>query len=227
MHGNRGQFPMKAFRVVACAAVCVAILVAADLRRGSVAAAPRPNPEKELEGGGAVHPGPPITDAEWSEIAKWMAENCPNQMTFVQKLEDTKGGPKEHARQLIAERYRAWKRAADPAMAKAMLAQIRAHDQIFGIQIKYREARGDRPLRMKLRQEMRAAVAELIEAQLDEKSARIAKLKDDVDRMKSNKETIADQYTNGMLREVGGRVRGPATNDTSGIPNTSPSAELP
>ncbi|HSU65896.1 MAG TPA: hypothetical protein VLJ39_03405 [Tepidisphaeraceae bacterium] len=213
---------MRNIRLFACLVLAGALLVL-SVGRPAVSGAPgRPNPERELENK-PLKTAQPVSDAEWSEIEKWMATNCPNQLNFMKELND-KNGQQEHARHLIAQRYRAWNRAADAATKDAMLAQVRANDEIFGYQILFKQVKADRNRRHEVREKLRTAVRHLIDAQLAEKNARIAKLQQEVATLQSTKDKATDQYTDTLLHEVGSRLRpgGPPTTDVSSSTQAGP-----
>ena len=165
---------MKWVRLSSCG------IVAAMLAFLATASTPHAakNPEKSIDGrGAAAKPdSQPVGTDDWEKLGTWMKNNkCLRRYLFVDHLPE--GPLKEHAKQLITDRIRQIDRIKDPALKAAVIAEVRAQDQIFGVQIDYRRAERRSALAIGA---MRKAVENLIEAELAEKTLRIARLQADL-----------------------------------------------
>ena len=182
-------------------------------------AAARPNLGEREPGIG--RDGAPYTSEEWNKVSMWMSVNCPNRLKFIDHMEN--GSMKEHAKQLIVERYRQIEHTAYKPLADAFLNEAQAQDQIFGAQIRLRDARRGKevPERVAARADLRKAVNKLIDAELQEKGARITHLQGEIEHLQKNRNTLVEEWSKGMMRRVGlsGDGSTPTTPDTE---STSP-----
>lgn len=165
---------MKWVRLSSCG-IFVAVL--AFLATASVPRAAK-NPDKPFDGHSpaAKADSQPIGPDEWAKLGNWMKTNaCRRRYLFVDRLPE--GPLKDHAKQLIIDRFRQIDRMKDPALKAAVIAEVQAQDQIFGVQIDYRHA--ERKSNQAIG-EMRKAVENLIDAEVTEKTLRIARLQADL-----------------------------------------------
>jgi hypothetical protein len=213
---------MRFIRLVALGLCAVPLAFASESARTHLAA--RPNLTKPLD---RPVPGPhdssPVTPEEWVKIEAWMRQNCPNRLLFFNRMSDT-DGQKEHAKQLIAERYRQIEHIAYKPLQDAMVSEAQAQDQIFGAQIKLRAARRghEGPEKLEAKNELRKAVGNLIDAEVAEKGARVSHLQGEIAHLKNNKNNLVDEWTRGMMKRVEASADGktPSGPDTE---NSSPS----
>jgi hypothetical protein len=186
------------------------------------------NPEKLLE-----RPAPSKTDSEpvgadeWEKLGAWMETNkCARRYQFVNRLPD--GPLKDHAKQLMAERFRQIDRIKDPALKLAVIGEVQAQDQIFGVQIDYR--RPDRKSAQAIGA-MRKAVENLIDAEMAEKSARAARLQTEVQTLREKKkqpEFVENLVKNYLNRAANPRaLRSPGELSPGSSPGDTSEADVP
>jgi hypothetical protein len=184
------------------------------------------NPDKALDG----RPAPskadagPVGDEEWKRIGDWLAERkCALRWKFVDNL--PAGPTKETAKQLIAARYRQIDRLKDGPFKAALIDQVRAQDEIFGLQIKYHRA----PKSGEALAAMKEAVGRLIDAEVAEKYARANRLQTEATEWKQKKSqpafmnNLAQRYLN---RENPRGVHSPGETGSPGsdVPETESSS---
>jgi hypothetical protein len=157
------------------------------------------NPDRALE----ARPAPakadaePVSAEEWKKIGEWLDQRkCALRWKFVDNLPE--GRTKETAKQLIAARYRQIDRLKDGPFKTALIDQVRAQDEIFGLQIKYHRA----PKSGEALTAMREAVGRLIDAEIAEKNARVSRLQTEAAEWKQKKNqpnfmnNLAQRYLN-------------------------------
>jgi hypothetical protein len=158
------------------------------------------NLEKELQGRPAPSKGDaePVGSEEWVKIGKWMeAHSCALRYQFIDGLPE--GHTKETAKQLIAARYRQINRLNGEAQA-ALIKQVQAQDQIFGIQIKYRRT----PKSPEAVSAMRDAVANLIDAQVAERGVRLKHLQIEINQLQQDRKQpeVIDKLARNFLNRA-------------------------
>jgi hypothetical protein len=185
-----------------------------------LAVGPRPhaakNPDKALEGRPAAGKADaePVRPEEWKKIGEWLSQRkCALRWKFVDNLPD--GPTKETAKKLIAARYRQIDRLKDGPFKTALIDQVRAQDEIFGLQIKYHRA----PKSGEALTAMKQAVGRLIDAEIAEKTARADRLTTEANEWRQKKSQpnfmngLAQRYLN---RENPRGVRSPGETGSPG-----------
>ena len=175
--------------------------------------------------GHATH-SQPVSPAEWTEVEKWMRENCPNRLEFINRMSD-KPELQQRAKQLIAERYRALTRTGYQPLHDSLLFEAQIQDQIFGAQLKFREAPRRSERRREARIELQAAVAKLVDAEMQVRNARIGRLQGEVKTLHDNKPQLVQKWTMNMLRAIHDPGSGDAVGGedvTTSEPSSLPSA---
>jgi hypothetical protein len=188
---------MKIIRLVVwCICAAPLVISAQELhpRLGAKANLP-PQPD-----GRTTH-APSITAAEWSDVEKWMRENCPNRLEFLNRMSD-KPELQQRAKQLIAERYRVLTHTGYQPLHDSLVLEAQVQDQIFGAQIKFREAPHRSERRKQARLELQAAVGKLVDAEMQVRNARIGRLQGEVKKLQENKPELVRQWTMNMLRAI-------------------------
>ncbi len=118
---------------------------------------------------------------EWAEIIEFMKVNSPVRLEMYEKLEATKiDRPIQSARRRIAGRYRDLSSMKDrhPDMYEFALKQAVLEDRILGQMRDQRDAKEDEALHAKLRETVKAYVDNF----LDEREARLKKLREMVEK---------------------------------------------
>ena len=115
--------------------VCAVPLALATKQYSHWQPAARPNLNPSMDRDQPNRDTTPYTADEWAKVEKWMNGHCPNRMKFIERMSDNET-LKEHAKQLLVERYRQIERS--PFLHDALVREAEAQDEIFGAQIKLR-----------------------------------------------------------------------------------------
>ncbi|HEY2587587.1 MAG TPA: hypothetical protein VGI81_17710 [Tepidisphaeraceae bacterium] len=166
-----------------------------------------------------AHDPQAVTDEEWAtHVWPWMLSVRPNQAAVLDKM--PQGLQRDQAKQLVARQYREIKSIPLPALQKARTDQIKAQDELFGAQVKFREARraGLRgPKLDEARGAVQTAVEHLFDAQIAERQVRIDRLQAEITQLEKNKGTMIARWTKEAINQ-GGR----ATVNASPSPTRAP-----
>jgi hypothetical protein len=138
----------------------------------------------------------PATTDEWERVGNWLSENqCDQRYQFVKNLPE--GPVKKKARDLLITRVHQIEQIKDPARKKAVIDELRAQDQIFALQIRYRFSKSS----PEAADAMRKAVANLIDAQIAERQAQLDRINDEMNELKKRREHV-DGIAQGYLNQM-------------------------
>ena len=138
-------------------------------------AAERPRPARPLD-------QRPVTAEEWSEISQFMSGHMPWRIAEVQRMPE--GQLKERIKKLLANRYRGLRaiEGRDPEAYEQRLGQLKIEDHVYKLVAEWSGA--DSAGRERLRDELRAQVARLVDVDIQERQRRVARLEDELRRQK-------------------------------------------
>lgn len=159
-------------------------------------------PVADLKAAPAVRDSQAVTDKEWVEILPWVRQVRPNQAAVLDNMSE--GPQKEQAKQLVANQYREIKRIAYPQLQKARVDEIKAQDELFGAQVKFRVARRNGARGGKLdeaRGAVQTAVEHLFDSQIAERQVRIDRLQTEITQLEKNKATTVQRWTRQAINE--------------------------
>jgi hypothetical protein len=179
--------------------MCVLVLAVAGSGLGSHLV----KPAADAKAAPAARDVQGVTEKEWVEtILPWMRKVRPNQANVLDNMPE--GSQKEKARQLVAEQYRDLMRIGNGAMQKARLDEIKAQDDLFGAQIKFRAARrsGLRgPKLEEARVQVQVAVERVFDALIAKKKVQLDRIQSEINGLEKNRATYVANWTRGAINQ--------------------------
>jgi hypothetical protein len=136
----------------------------------------------------------PAPTDEWERVGQWLKDNqCDRRYQFVKNMRE--GPVKDNARGLLIRRVRQIEQIKDLDRKKAFIAELRAQDQIFAVQIRYRFSNAS----VEATDAMRKAVASLVEAQIAERQVQLDRINAEMAELKQREQpdhldAIAQSY---------------------------------
>ena len=147
----------------------------------------------------------PVSEQEWEKVRPWAEQNCKNRLNFIDRMGDS--AQQERAKRLIVNRYHQIQLIPFASVRQVVEKQVQVQDRIFGAQIALRFARrtNDQAEEEKAKADLKSAVQELYNVQIEDKKVRIKRLTAELDRLTNHPE-LAEQWYKNMLRQVDGGV---------------------
>jgi hypothetical protein len=215
---------MKAMKVVqpvayACAAALMASGSPQDAQHHP--AAPQRFPGENRAALPQQRGGEAVSENEWQEIVDWMEVHCPNRMEFYLHRLENRPVQQAAVKKQIVELYRQISAVRnDDLLKQAMIVHAESQDKMFGASINLREAwqRNDQRQVMLAKQNLQAATAQVIDAEIDVKQARVQKLQAEVEQMMKRKPQLVAERFNQQINLARSPLASPkATGDAEGI----------
>ena len=144
----------------------------------------------------------PGTVADWESINGFMKTHSPNRLQFINGLSDgpLKFGMMKNMVQKSNNLDRLEK--DDPELAQIMAKRVGLEDDVFGLATQYRKA--DAMHADAIRTELQGKVADLVDANLNEREMRLARLEKTLEEQRQNLEKDQNQRD----RLIADRLRG-------------------
>lgn len=155
----------------------------------------------------------PVSADDWKKVGQWLKDNhCDQRYQFID--DRLPQGRRLKAERLLINRVNQIQQIKDPDRKKAVIAELQAEDQIFAAQIAYR----NNPSSETAANDVKQAVANLVDAQLAERNVQLNRLKAEVKRLQSEVDDLAEkkqdrinQIARGYLNQVQNRPHLPHT----------------
>lgn len=143
----------------------------------------------------------PVPDAEWDEVSEFMGTYMPWRIAAVRQMSD--GPPKERLKRLLASRRRGLRllQRRDREAYEQRLEQLRVEDKVYKIVSEWGAA--DAARRQKIRDDLTAEVARLVDLDLQERRRRVERLEEQLQRQKEALERDTAERNRIISRRVG------------------------
>jgi hypothetical protein len=173
------------------------------------------------------------TDQEWRAAVQFMQSNCPNRITFVMTQLQNRPMQFERAKELILKQYLRIANTKDPLIQKVAVRQAQIQDNVFGLQMKIKNA-GPRPDprdMMKWQNDLKIEMDQLVNVQIALREVHITHLQAEIERFKTNRQEYVNSWLKDELKkatasnlDVSGHDTGDAIIDEDNKSTTPPPA---
>lgn len=188
---RQGTIKMKLAQISAwgTGAAVLALLAAASVtRKANTLAKPgdtRPNATTQ-----------PVGADEWAKVGQWLKDNqCDQRYQFID--DRLPAGRRQMAKELLIRRVHLIQMIRDPDRKEAVIHELQAEDQIFSAQIAYRIKPSTEAA-----EDVKQAVAHLLEAQLAEKTVQLKRLQTELIRVQTEIKDLKDKKQPDRLEQI-------------------------
>jgi hypothetical protein len=123
-----------------------------------------------------------VTQADWEGISSFMKNHSPNRLKFINQLPD---GPRKY--NMITNMVRVSRNLDhmdDADLSRIVTKRVELEDKVFGLAVQYRNA--DSVQVDGIKDQLKEAVADLVDTNIDERKLRIDRLKKTLDLEQQN-----------------------------------------
>jgi hypothetical protein len=144
------------------------------------------------------------TDQEWRNAVEFMKANCPNRINFMMAQLQNRPIQFERAKELILKQYRPIAAQKDPELRNVAIKQAQVRDQVFGAQIKFKEAKlsNNAAKELEARTAMERAQNDQVTVEIALRMLRMAKLQSEIDTFQKRRQDYVKNWSKDELAKA-------------------------